>query len=176
MCSDNMTVSMPVSSATRAISTSRSGRLGSTMVQFSLRTRTMRGGRLMSAETGPTRGVSSPYALGHPTDRCQLLPLGVLGDLVAVDHRREAALGRDGELIKVEKAGSILETRGQLVVRLNPWRLGADHTQHERLPGWDESDRGDVTHAFGILPLDEEHVVIQLVEDPLRERLAGACA
>src|SRR6476660_2853446 len=85
MCSDSITVSMPASSASTAIRTSAPRSRGLTSVQFSLRTRTIRGGVL-------TDGI-----LGRRTEIGRAALARVVGQ-----QRDEHEGGRDGERYQLD--------------------------------------------------------------------------
>src|SRR4029079_15096709 len=88
-----------------------------------------------------TSSGTAPQALRDPSDELELAPLHVLGVVVPVPCRREAALGRDGELGEVEERRGAVHPAEQLLLVLDLRALGADQPHRDDLRRGEEANR-----------------------------------
>src|SRR5215470_19145861 len=115
----------------------------------------------------------APHFLRGFDDQPELVPLLLLGEVVALLGRGEATLRREAELVDVDELGRVLDPPFQVVLALQLTPLGGDQPEHHPLalrhePQWLEAARALV------IPLAEEPVHGKLVEQCLGDELVTA--
>src|SRR3954453_18825940 len=119
----------------------------------------------------PRKRRSGPEPVGDPSHEVELAPLGVLVDLVADHHAREAALRADRGPVRVAagERDRVLHPAEDLVLVLELGRLRRDDPHHHDRALAEMTDGLVAAVAAEVVPLDEERVVRQLAEHPLRD-------
>ena len=92
---------------------------------------------------------------------------------VAVDRRGEAALGREAELVEVDELRGLLDPAFEEVLGLELAALGGDQAEHDDLALGHEAQRLEAAGAC-VVPLHEEAVDVELVEQRLGDEVIGA--
>src|SRR5579875_3480555 len=117
--------------------------------------------------------LSTP-ALGRGLhDEAQLGELLLDRQHVALDRGREAALRRQAQLFEVDVARGLVDPAQQLVAGLQLPALGRDQAEHDDLSRRDEAQRLEAARAR-VVPLHEEAVDVELVEERLGDEVVGA--
>src|SRR5205085_11313047 len=101
-------------------------------------------------------------------------PLLVLGQLVALDSRREPALGREAQLLDRRVLRRLVDASLQLVLRLELAGLRRHEAEHDLLVAlWQEAQRLETARAL-VVPFHEEAVDLQLGEERLGDEVVAA--
>src|SRR5437016_3534059 len=114
----------------------------------------------------PRRLEPAPHLARQLHAERQLRLLVVDRDLVALDGRGEAALRAQADLLDRHVLGRLIEAPLEVVLPLEGADLGGHQPQDHAHVFGDEPERREVARA-GVVELEEEAVVWQLVEDGL---------
>src|SRR5215204_1435866 len=118
----------------------------------------------------PFLARSSPHLPRRLHDQPELVDLLLVGDQVALDRRREAALRREAELVHVDVPRGFLDAALELVLRLELAALGGHEPEHHELALRDEAQRLETARA-SVVVLEEEAVHAELAEEGLRDEV-----
>src|SRR5262249_37621511 len=108
------------------------------------------------------RGLA-PDLVRDLDDKAELRPLLLLGEVVPLGRRGEAALGREAELVEVDISRGLLDPPHDLLPRLELAVLGGDEAEHHLLPLRDEAQRLEAAGPL-VVPFHEEAVDLELAE------------
>src|SRR5713226_6412442 len=132
------------------------------------------GGRERGApsERGPAL-EAAPHVLGQLDAERELRLLLIGRDRVALDRRGEPALRAHAELLEGDVLRRLVETPPEVVLLLERPRLRRDQSQHHAHVLRHVPQQREIARA-GVVELEEEAVVRQLVEDDVRDPRVAA--
>src|ERR1700689_5815686 len=127
----------------------------------------------------PVRGTTRPFDIqglwswlfpfpapdlgGGVDDQGELVPLLLLGEVVALLGRGEAALGRQAELVEVGVLGGLVDAALDEVLGLELAALAGDDAEHDPLALGQVAERLEAAPAL-VVPLAEETGHVEGVE------------
>src|SRR3954465_4474133 len=132
-----------------------------------------RAGEVVGEEAQHGASDMAPDGLGHLHAAGELAPLVVLGQLVAVGGRGEAALVAERALLERDVARGLVDTAADLVGGLDLGALRAHQAEHNRLALRHKAERGEVARAL-VVVLEEEAVDTHVAEQDLGHGLVAA--
>src|SRR5436190_16955725 len=107
-------------------------------------------------------------------DQLELRPLLVVGEIVPLERRREAALRRQAELLERHVARRGVDPPLELVLRLESAALRRDEPEHDLLRAFrQEAQRLEAAGTL-VVPLHEEAVDLELAEERLGDVVVAA--
>src|SRR5581483_8387780 len=121
----------------------------------------------------PTCMTLPPDLVCDVDDETELCDLLVDRESIAFHGRREAALGRQAELIDVDVLSRLLDAALDRILLLELAALGRDETEHDLLALGKKAQRSEPARAL-VVPLHEEAVDLQLVEERLGDEVVAS--
>src|SRR5262245_47657611 len=95
-----------------------------------------------------------PYFLRRPDDQRELGPLLLLGEVVALLGRGEAALRREAQLVAVDEPGGLVNPPLEVILALQLASLSRDKAEHDPLALGHETQRLEAARTL-VIPLAE---------------------